>query len=331
VPIVDNLQSPCTAVPTDLAVSLDSVSAIPLIVAQLPVLHINLNSSREVFDQFVLPLLQKPADQFVDVPDPDGFPAPLPAEQFTQVFTGHVDQGGSQQETIPIDAGVAVASFALFDASHTLTVTVQGASGNVINLDPVKNGLITVDDPSTLVYLGYGFNNPKPGAWVVTLRATDKTPSQGTDYAISARFAGGAVLRAQADPLLPEIGQPVSLSAQLAAEDQALTLTQVNARLVAPDGSEQALDLLPGSNTYQAIWQPQMAGLYAVNITAAAQDSQGNHIERASFLSIDVQPPRGITKRSVLLILVGCGAALLAGMVLVVLVFILLRSRKVRR
>ena len=63
-PITQAFQSPCTPVPTDIAVSYTSVSAIPLTVQTMPVLHTDLNTSPDVFQSFVRPLLQTPAGKF---------------------------------------------------------------------------------------------------------------------------------------------------------------------------------------------------------------------------------------------------------------------------
>jgi hypothetical protein len=166
-PIFEQLKSPCTAVPSDLAIALSSASGIKAPLQQVDTWHIDLNVSEQVFTDFVKPLLQKTAGEFSVEPDPA--PPALPGEdlQFTRVFTGHVNPGSSATQTINID-NVAVASFALFDPTRSVTVTVRGATGNVIVLDPTRNGLIIVKDPETLVYLGYGFNNPRPGPWQVT-------------------------------------------------------------------------------------------------------------------------------------------------------------------
>lgn len=151
VPIIEGFRSPCTAVSSNPAVSFGSVTAIPLQSARLPVLHMNLNLSADVFHDFVLPLLQTPVRGFPDEPDP-AQPAPQGDRlQFSRVFTGHVPADGSQQ--IPIDPQISVASFALYDTTRSLQVTVRGASGNAIDLSPDLNGLVVVDDPAALFYL----------------------------------------------------------------------------------------------------------------------------------------------------------------------------------
>jgi pimeloyl-ACP methyl ester carboxylesterase len=145
VPIQDTIQSPCTPIPTDLAVSLESVSAIPLNLSQTSILHTELNTSEQVFREFVLPLLQTPAGDF-PVRQPDPLPGSTPTKplQFSRVFTGHIQPGEQQEVVINIEAGISLASFALYDSSRSLETLVQGASGNVLDLDPRANGLIRV-------------------------------------------------------------------------------------------------------------------------------------------------------------------------------------------
>jgi hypothetical protein len=51
---------------------------------------------------------------------------------------------------VNIDPGISIASFALYDSSRSLDALLRGASGNIIPLDPQANGLIRVEDPSTI-------------------------------------------------------------------------------------------------------------------------------------------------------------------------------------
>jgi hypothetical protein len=211
------------------------------------------------------------------------------ALQFTRIYTGHVDAGGSQQVTLNIDQ-VAVASFALYDPTRSLTVTVRGASGNVIALDPVRNGLIVVDNPATLVYLGYGFQNPRPGPWRVTLAATSKTPSRGTEYALTAQLSGGAVLKAQASPLLPRPDEPVELTARLDLAGQALPIRDATALIRHPDGKAESMSLTPGGDGWQATWKPTSPGVYGINLQVSGSAPDGTPLEREASLSVQSQP-----------------------------------------
>jgi pimeloyl-ACP methyl ester carboxylesterase len=210
-PILDQFKSPCTNVPNDTVVSFDSINAIKLQSDKTDVIHSELTYSRPVFEEFVKPLLQKSAGTFSF--SADSGPATIKSEslQFTRVYTGHVDAGGSTELSINIDPNVTVASFALFDPTRSVTVRVRGASGKEIPLDAEKNGFIQVNDPASMIYLGYGFTNPKAGLWKITVLASDKTPATGAAYSISVYFVGGAMLSAQSNTLVPQIGEPTQL------------------------------------------------------------------------------------------------------------------------
>ncbi|MEW5718132.1 MAG: alpha/beta fold hydrolase [Chloroflexota bacterium] len=288
-PIVEQLKSPCTAVPSDLAIALASAGGINAPLQQVDAWHVDLNVSASVFADFIKPRLQKTVGEFSAEPDPA--PPALPGDdlQFTRVFTGHVNPGSSTTQTINID-NVTVASFAMFDPTRSLTVTVRGATGNVIVLDPTRNGLVVVKDPATLVYLGYGFNNPRPGPWQVTVQSTPETPSSGADYALTAHLVGGAVLKAQASPLLPEQNAPVLLSARLEQGGQLLAIRDATARISQPDGATRIVALTAAGNEWRANWIPGATGLYGLDVTVNGTASDGTLIERTAFLSIEAQP-----------------------------------------
>jgi hypothetical protein len=290
VSILEALKSPCTPIPSDLAVSQNSVDGIPLHLSTMDVLHIDLNTSPRVFDEYVAHLLQTPPGGYPSEPDPALVPSPGIQEQFSRTFSGHLAPGESQELTIFIDSDVAVASFALFNPSQSLEVTVRGASGNVIQLDPVANGLTVIDDPKMLFQLGYGFNNPKPGVWKVTLLANDKTPPSGADFALTAQFQGGARLQAQAIPLLPVLGEEVTLSAQLDKNGQPMVIQEAEANITQPDGSQQTIPLSTVGNAVQAQWRAEAPGLYGVELRVSGLTPEGIGVDRAAFFTIEAQP-----------------------------------------
>jgi hypothetical protein len=113
------------------------------------------------------------------------------------------------------------------DPSRSVTTIVRGASGNVIELDPEVNGFIRIDDPSSLFYLGYGFANPRPGPWKITVQATETTPANGTDFSISVYFVGGAKLETQSSTLVPQLNEAVEFVASLSLNGQALEITDL--------------------------------------------------------------------------------------------------------
>jgi pimeloyl-ACP methyl ester carboxylesterase len=327
--INESFKSPCTDIPNDTVVSFASINAIPLQSSQLNVIHSDLTLSRDAFDSFVKPLLQKPAGAFLSPPDPfdqtQGKPAPVtPAAsqlQFTRVYTGRVDAGGSTELTINIDQDVSVASFALFDPSRSVTTIVRGASGNVIQLDPQTNGFIRIDDPSSLFYLGYGFQNPRPGPWRITIQATETTPADGTDFAISVYFVGGAALEATSSTLVPQINDTVEFVADLSLNGQSLEITEAQAVIKDLDGNVETLDFPPGRNV-SITWTPRQPGVHAVDIVVIGLAPDGSTLQRTDFLAIEVQPSPGRAQITFNLIVV-IGVVLL---ILFLILFVLFRG-----
>ncbi|MCC6905260.1 MAG: alpha/beta fold hydrolase [Anaerolineae bacterium] len=283
------VQSPCTPVPSDIVVTVDSVRAIPMPVEEVALLHTELNTSREAYEAFVLPLLQTPPGSFEAPADPPAGSGAPTSTQFSQVFTGHINPGETRELVIPIDTGVSVANFALYDTSRSLTTIVIGANGNEITLDPVKNGLIRVDDPSTLVYLGYGFNQPRPGQWKIILQTTGTTPSAGADYALAAQFQGGAQLEAGLDVTTPRQGQAVNLQVALTAEGVPVALQSARATLRQPDGSTDTQEMAIAGHEASLTVRPAQPGIYGVEIAVTA-DNGGFIADRAAFLTFVVEP-----------------------------------------
>ena len=289
----DPVQSPCTPAPSDLVVSLDSVRAIAMPVQEIALLHTDLNASEEVFEQFVLPHLSTPpSGMWTDDKSSRETPAGPGKTQYSQTFIGHLDPGESADVVIPIDAGVLVANFSLYDTSRSLITEVTGASGKVITLDPVKNGVIQVNDPASLFYLGYGFSQPKPGRWVIKLLTTDQTPPSGADYAIMAQFQGGAVLTLNLDKLLPEPGETVTLKAELEKDDVPLALNTARVTLHLPDGSTEVLSPTVAGNTATIQLKPDQPGLYMLEMAVSALAEDGQTVERAGVGIFQVQLSR---------------------------------------
>jgi pimeloyl-ACP methyl ester carboxylesterase len=313
-PIIDAFKSPCTTVPTDIAVSQNSVTAIPVEAKFMSVLHMELNTSEVVFTDFVLPLLKKTTGQYPDQPDPPQAESTGQPLQFTRVFTGHLDPGQSEEIVIQIEEGVAVAGFSLFDTSRSLANRVVGASGNEIELSPDVNGLVVVNDPSSLFYLGYGFNNPRPGQWRVTLTTTAETPPEGADYALTAYMIGGARLDASALPLLPQVNETVAVEASLSLNGQPVDIQNAQVRIRKPGGEILDLDLATSGSQASASWQPDVEGLYGIDLLVRGEIAEGVTIERTGFLSIQAQPVAPSTQTVVVaLIVLGIGFLFIAG------------------
>jgi hypothetical protein len=317
----DTVASPCTPVPSDLVVTVDSVRAIPMPVQEIDLLHTELNTSPRVFDEFVKPLLQTPPGAFEIGEDTPARSDSAVSQQFTKVYTGHLNPGETRDVVINIDPNVAVATFSLYDTTRTLDVSVTGASGNTIVLDSEKNGLIKVEDPSTLVYLGYGFKQPKPGRWVVTLLTTDATPPTGADYAIMAVFDGGATLIAQTDKTVPAVNEVVRVSADLTDSGQLVALQSAQAILRKPDGSEETLPMIIDGSSATLEINPNASGIYGIEVDTTAQTSDGTSIDRAAFLSFEAQPASGQITLVRGLVIAGICILLVVGIVLMSLVW----------
>ncbi len=308
-PIVEPFKAPCTATPSDLVVSRASVAAVTAPISEMPLLHIDLTKAEQIFKNFVQPRLQRQAGEFPadkDPPLPDSTSAP---EQFTKVFTGHVDAGGTSELTVNLDQ-VSVASFALFDPTRSLVVTVRGASGNVINLSPAANGLIEVNDPQAMVTLGYGFRNPNPGPWKITLNAGAQTPREGADYALSAKVVGGATLRTQADRMVVQSEEPITISASLELAGQPLADTVLQASIRSPDGTTEQIGLTGSGNEKRAVWVPKSPGIFGVDVLARASSPDGLQIERTDFLAFQAQPGPERVRWSLVLLIIGGISAL---------------------
>ena len=287
--IFEAFKSPCTDIPNDTVVSFDSINAIPLQSDKFDIIHSNLTLSQPVFDSFVKPILQKTVNTFDLSEDPVLNPTVESSLQFTRIYTGHVDVNGSTELTINIDPDVSVASFALYDNSRSVTTVVRGASGKVIELSLEKNGFIKVDDPASLFYLGYGFQNPKPGPWKVTVMATDATPPEGTDFAISVYFVGGARLETGSNTLVPKIDEQVDLRANLSLNGIPLEITEGHAIIRSQDGKTETLEFSPGQDVSTS-WSSKSAGIYAVDIIVTGLAPDGSLVERTNFLALVVQP-----------------------------------------
>jgi len=320
--ILEPFKSPCTGVPNDTVVAFDSINAIPLQSSKVDDIHSDLTLSSTAFNDFVKPLLQKPAGTFPSQPDPALPPQTESPLEFTRVYTGHVEFGGSTELTINIEPGLSVASFALYDASRSINTIVRGASGNVIELNPEANGFIEIDDPSSMLYLGYGFANPKPGLWKITVEATETTPSVGADFAVSVYFVGGAKLEATSTTLVPRPGEEITLTANLTLNGQPLQIGEAKALIKDSDGKTETLNFPAGQNV-STTWTPKTPGTYAVDVVVTGAAPDGASVERTDFLAIEVQtnPSKGqITFNLV---------ALIAGVVLVLLLILFLVFRGV--
>jgi pimeloyl-ACP methyl ester carboxylesterase len=319
--LLEDVASPCTPVPSDVVVTLDSVKAIPMPVEEIPLLHTELNTSREVFEGFVSRLLKTPPGAFEVAADPPpGSNAPA-SQQFSRVYTGHINPGEAQDVIINIDPNVTVANFALYDTSRSLAIVVTGASGQQLELDPVENGILRIEDPSTMIYLGYGFKQPRPGRWVVTLQTSETTPASGADYAMTAQFHGGALLQTTQDITVPRLNETVTIRGTLTADGAAVPLTSAAAMVRQPDGSLETLDMTVNGNQAELKIMPGMSGIYGIEVNVLATSVDGNVIDRAAFLTFEVEPASMETSRN----------QIIAAGVVVILLFVIIGLARRRK
>lgn len=297
--LTDPLTSPCAAAPSDTVVALGSATSIALDdVQETPLYHGDLTADRQVFETNVRHLLQAPPGAFAPRPDLAAPSVTTQPEQFSRAYTGHLGPGETAEVVIDIEPNVSLANFNLYDSSRSLTIEVRGASGKLLELDTLRNGSLKIDDPATLLYLGYGFKQPKPGKWVVTLKTTAETPAAGANYALNARFIGGATLTAKSDPTIPELGQPVTIQASLEQAGTPLTVTLAQALVRQPDGNQVTLVLVPAGQVYRVAYTPQQPGLHGVEVSLLGQTAEGLSVDRAAYLTFEVQPGDNLIERA---------------------------------
>jgi hypothetical protein len=289
VPIQRRVLSPCGEVPNDLVVSLQSAMAVSSELVEFPLLHNDLNASETVYLESVAPLLRKPYQTFARQPGPvDDFDvADVDVLQFSQILTGTVTAGTESHHTIHIDRDVAVASFGLYDPTRSLTVTVRGATGNVVTLDAETNGLTVVTDPEALLYLGYGFENPRPGPWEVTLHTTDRTPPLGADYALITLYAGGAAVNATLSNPLPSVGTPVEVTATLQLGGEPIAFDRTRVVWTAPDGIIQDVPVIQSGEMLNFDVTPDAPGIYGIDVTLGTTLDDGTVAERTVYLAFE--------------------------------------------
>ncbi|MEI7845094.1 MAG: alpha/beta fold hydrolase [Chloroflexota bacterium] len=324
--LIDPLTSPCASAPSDTVVGLDSATSIALDdVQKLPLYHGNMTADQQVFEKFVLPWLQNTSASFIPRSDVQSPALDVDPGQFSRVFTGHVKPGESAVVKINIDPDVSLANFSLYDSSRSLEIEVRGASGKVINLDAAHNGLMKIEDPATMLTLGYAFKQPKPGLWVVKLMTSASTPAAGADYAILARFIGGTVLNASSSSTILAPGQAVDLSMRLKAASDNLQVMTADALIRKPDGSLLTSPLASQDGGYSVKYLPDQPGLYSVEIRINGNNAQGIGFDRAAFLAFEVQPGTAEVESSRQMLLLAAGGLLLV--LIIGLIWLRIRRR----
>ncbi|MCC5987040.1 MAG: alpha/beta fold hydrolase [Pararhodobacter sp.] len=294
-PVQRTILSPCTSAPHDLVVSLESALDVTDDWLAEPVYHTDMTASAGLFTDVVAPLLRRGPSAFLadvpQVPHERG----LEESAFSPVFTGRVAAGEAVEHVIHIDHDVVVASFGIYDPSRSVRVVVRGATGNVIELDEITHGFTVIEDPATLLYLGYGFENPRPGPWRVTIEPGPDTPPEGTDYSIIVRYVGGGGIDARLDRHLVGRGHPVNLSAQLRLGEGLLAHDMAEVTLIRPNGEEVALEVPQSGDGLELSVVPDRTGAWGIDVRLRHELADGFVVERADYLAFRAlrRSPRG--------------------------------------
>jgi hypothetical protein len=158
----------------------------------------------------------------------------------------------------------------------------------------------------------------------VILRTTPQTPGKGADYAIEAKVVGGATLRTQADKMVVRPKQPITITSALELGGRPTPGAVVRAHVRRPDGGVEELPFTGAGDEKQLIWTPRDSGFYAVDVIAQSPAPNGLQIERANFLSFEVEPDpnRGLWSLALLAI---------AGITLITATIFWLRNRRMSR
>jgi hypothetical protein len=159
------------------------------------------------------------------------------------------------------------------------------------------------------------------------VQATESTPANGTDFAISVYFVGGATLETSSSTLVPLIRDDVELIANVLLNGQALEISSAQAVIRGPNGETEIVDFPSGRNV-SVNWTPRQAGTHAVDIVVTALAPDGSSIERTDFLAIEVQPNLGRAQITLNLILVIAGIVLVLGLIVFLLIRWLMKIRR---
>lgn len=81
-----------------------------------------------------------------------------------------------------------------------------------------------------MVYLGYGFVQPRAGQWIVTLQPTADTPRLGLITPSPRNFTAVPRCKRRWNQLLPAVNQPVTVQAQLTTAGQPVSPPKASVR-----------------------------------------------------------------------------------------------------
>jgi hypothetical protein len=118
------------------------------------------------------------------------------------------------------------------------------------------------------------------------------------------------------------VDETVTISGALTADGAAVPVTGASAIIRQPDGSVEMPEMIVNGNQAELKISPSMSGIYGVEVNVLANSVEGNVIDRAAFLTFEVEPTSMETAKNQITALV-----LVAALFVVILALILLRRR----
>ena len=142
---------------------------------------------------------------------------------------------------------------------------------------------------------------------------------------VPASRLAGALLQTTQDVTTPRVNQSVTVSGVLTADGAPVPLTSGNVVVHAPDGSKQLLETTVNGNHLEVQITPAVSGIYGIEVDVTAQTSDGVIIDRAAFLTLDVEPTWLETTRNQIL------AGVLIFILIVGMITLMRRRRRKRQ
>jgi len=299
-PIRDYTALICTAVPTDVYVSVASAaSAIPVIATTMPVLHGKQPQSPEVFEAVFRSLSRGPDEYPISLPTaPVPWPEDVESLQLAALQSGTLAPDGRVSLSVDVERATAV-SFVLYAPAEDVDMAVTSSLGRDIRPDTVRKlpdvTLHKDGDPGTTVTESWGIKEPEPGTWNVVLTPRPGVQKEGAFWAMAVFVQSDLRLTGEARPAVAQAGEAVVLRAVLTGPGDTAS-TQVSAvtrdttgQVVAEaslfdDGAHE--DDQAGDGVFAATWAAPTAGLYTVAITATGQDTDGEAFQRVAVIAV---------------------------------------------
>ena len=293
----------CTAVPTDVYVSVPSAaSAIPVIATTMPVLHGKQTQSQEVFEAVFRSLSRGPNEYPIPLPTaPVPWPEDVESLQLAALQSGTLAPGGRVSLSVDVEQAPAV-SFVLYAPAEDVDMAVTSSFGRDIRPDTARRlpdvTLHKGGDPGTTVTESLGIKEPEPGKWQVVLTPRPGVQKEGAFWAVAVFVQSDLRLTGEARPAVAQAGEPVVLRAALIGPGDK-TSTKVSALIrdakgnvvgelsLWDDGAHQ--DDEAGDGVFAATWTAPAPGVYAVALTALGQRTDGTAFQRVTAVAVQAR------------------------------------------